>query len=71
MNFDENGRAIPENIREVHDINATHLVKMARIAEHLAGDNPNALIALKLQMLASLEYDEYGVIKEESYNPFI
>ena len=54
MKFDENGKAIPENLHEVDILNMFQMKKWFKEAEELAGGDKNEEIKLKVLLLKNL-----------------
>ena len=55
MKFDENGKAIPENLHEVDVLNMFQMKKWFKEAEDLAAGDKNEEIRLKVALLKSLQ----------------
>ena len=55
MKFDENGKAIPENLHEVDILKMFQMKKWFKEAEDLAAGDKNEEIRLKVALLKSLQ----------------
>lgn len=57
MQFDKNGKAIPENLHEVDVLNYWHTKQICQEIHEMAKGDPNEEIALKMAFLKSVQYD--------------
>lgn len=57
MQFDKNGKAIPENLYEVDVLNYWHTKQIWQEIHEMAKGDPNEEIALKMAYLKANQYD--------------
>lgn len=55
MKFDENGKAIPENLHEVDMLNRFQMKKWRKEIEEMAAGDKNEEIRLKVALLKNLQ----------------
>ena len=58
MKFDENGKAIPENLHEVDMLNQFRMKKWWKEIEEMAAGDKNEEILLKVALLKAIQYDK-------------
>lgn len=58
MQYDENGKAIPETLQETGILNYFHAMKICHEIHEMAEGGPNEEIALKMSYLKATQYDK-------------